>query len=72
LLAIQTESIIIPIGLRGTERVMPPDTWDFSLGQKIEAHVGAPIDASNYRIEEREALMQEVRTQILSLSQKLG
>lgn len=42
LLAIQTESIIIPIGLRGTEGAMPPDTWDFSLGQKLEAHVGYP------------------------------
>ena len=70
LLAIQTESIIIPIGLRGTERVMPPDTWDFSLGQKIEAHVGTHIDASNYSIEGCDTLMQEVRAQILSLSQK--
>jgi hypothetical protein len=42
------------------------------LGQKIEAHVGTPIDASNYSIEERDTLMQEVRAQILSLSQKPG
>jgi len=71
LLAIQTESIIIPIGLRGTERAMPPDTWDFSLGQKIEAYVGNPIDTANFGIEERDTLMQEVRTQILALSNKL-
>ena len=70
LLAIQTESIIIPIGLRGTEGAMPPDTWDFSLGQKLEAHVGTPIDTANFSIEERYTLMQEVRTQILALSKK--
>jgi len=70
LLAIQTESIIIPIGLRGTEGAMPPDTWDFSLGQKLEAHVGTPIDTANFSIEERDTLMQEVRTQILALSKK--
>ena len=70
LLAIQTESIIIPIGLRGTEGAMPPDTWDFSLGQKLEAHVGTPIDTANISIEERDNLMQEVRTQILALSKK--
>jgi len=70
LLAIQTESIIIPIGLRGTEGAMPPDTWDFRLGQKIEAHVGTPIDTANFSIEERDTLMQEVRTQILALSKK--
>lgn len=70
LLAIQTESIIIPIGLRGTEGAMPPDTWDFSLGQKFEAHVGTPIDTANFSIEERDTLMQEVRTQILALSKK--
>jgi len=71
LLAIQTESIIIPIGLRGTEGAMPPDTWDFSLGQKLEAQVGTPIDTANFSIEERDTLMQEVRTQILALSKKL-
>jgi 1-acyl-sn-glycerol-3-phosphate acyltransferase len=70
LLAIQTESIIIPIGLRGTEGAMPPDTWDFSLGQKLEAYVGTPIDTANFSIEERDTLMQEVRTQILALSKK--
>ncbi len=70
LLAIQTESIIIPIGLRGTEGAMPPDTWDFSLGQKLEAHVGTPIDSANFSIDERDTLMQEVRTQILALSKK--
>ena len=70
LLAIQTESIIIPIGLRGTEGAMPPDTWDFSLGQKLEAQVGTPIDTANFSIEERDTLMQEVRTQILALSKK--
>ena len=70
LLAIQTESIIIPIGLRGTEGAMHPDTWDFSLGQKLEAHVGTPIDTANFSIDERDTLMQEVRTQILALSKK--
>ena len=49
---------------------MPPATWDFSLGQKIEAHVGIPVDAANYSIEERDTLMQEVRSQILELSKK--
>ncbi|MBC8259385.1 MAG: 1-acyl-sn-glycerol-3-phosphate acyltransferase [SAR324 cluster bacterium] len=70
MLAIQTESIIIPVGIRGTERIMPPDSWDFSLGQKIEAHVGTPIDAANYSEAERDILMQEVRKQILSLAKK--
>ena len=70
LLAKQTDSIIIPVGLRGTERAMPPDTWDFSLGQKLEAHVGTPVDTKNYSSKDRDALMQEVRTQILTLSKK--
>jgi len=40
------------------------------LGQKLEAHVGTPIDTVNFSIEERDTLMQEVRTQILALSKK--
>lgn len=71
LLAIQTDSIIIPIGLRGTERMMPPDSTDFIRGQKIKSYVGTPIDASKYGINKRDELMNDVRSQILELSEKV-
>lgn len=47
-LALQTESIIIPVGIRGSGKILPPDTWDFHLGQKVEIHIGEPINPKDY------------------------
>ena len=68
MVALQTNAIIIPIGIRGTERVLPPDTWRSKIGEHVEVHIGKPIDTSNYTIEDRDALMADVRKQIHVLS----
>ena len=60
MLALQTGAIIIPVGIQGSETILPPDTFDFVLGRKIEVNIGEPIDASLYNIEQRDALMQNV------------
>ena len=67
MLALQTGAVIIPVGIRGSETILPPDTFDFVLGRKIEVYVGEPVDASLYKIEQRDALMQDVRQVIEGL-----
>ena len=62
--ALQTNAIIIPIGIRGTERVLPPDTWRSKIGEHVEVHIGKPIDTATYSIEDRDALMEKVRREI--------
>ncbi len=68
MLALQTGAIIIPVGIQGSETILPPDTFDFVLGRKIEVNIGEPIDASLYNIEQRDALMQNVRHAIEGLA----
>jgi len=68
MLALQTGAVIIPVGIKGSETILPPDTFDFVLGRKIEVHIGEPIDASLYNIEQRDALMQNVRHAIEGLT----
>ena len=67
MMALQTSAIIIPIGVRGTEKVLPADTWRSKLGEHVEVHIGKPIDTAGYSIEDRDALMDRVKEEINDL-----
>ncbi len=58
--AIQTKATIIPIGVRGAYDIIPARTFRFYLNQTAEVHVGDPIDASQFTLENKEALMSQV------------
>jgi 1-acyl-sn-glycerol-3-phosphate acyltransferase len=64
LLAIDAGAQIIPVGIRGSEKVLPPKTWDFFLDQKVDVHIGKPIDASAYTVERKDELIEAVRREI--------
>jgi len=66
-LAIDAGAMIIPVGIRGSQTVLPPKTWDFYLDQKVEIHIGKPIDASAYTIENKDGLIETVRREISAL-----
>ena len=48
ILAIQTEATIIPMGIRGSDKILPPDTWAFHANQKVEIHIGEPVNPKDY------------------------
>ena len=66
--AIQAKATIIPLGIRGAFNILPARTWRFNLGQHAEIHVGKPIDASQFTIENKDALIKEVREAIRTLA----
>ncbi len=65
-LAIQTGATIIPVSIIGTDQLLPAKTLQFRLGQKVEVHLGEPIDAKQYTLRERMQLLQRVRVAILA------
>lgn len=67
ILAIETGAQIIPVGIRGSEKVLPAKTWDFFLDQKVDIHIGKPIDASAYTLENKDALIEVVRRELSAL-----
>jgi 1-acyl-sn-glycerol-3-phosphate acyltransferase len=67
ILAIEAGAQIIPLGIRGSEKVLPPKTWEFFLNQEVDIHVGKPIDASAYTLENRDELVEVVRREISAL-----
>ncbi len=66
--AIQTGATIIPLGIRGANEVLPARSTRFNLNQPVEIHIGAPVDASLYTIENKDQLIQEVHQSLLKLT----
>ena len=68
LTAMDAKALIIPIGIRGANTVMPPKTWQLWLDQPAEVHIGEPIDTAEYSSKTRDELIERVRLSILELS----
>ncbi len=66
--AIEAGATIIPVGIQGTEKVMPPRKWEFCLDQEVSFNIGAPVDASAYTLEQRDELIEVVRAAIAELT----
>ena len=66
-MAIESGATIIPVGIQGSEKILPPKTFDFHIDQDVTFNIGAPIEASRYTLNEKEGLMEEVRQSILEL-----
>ena len=65
--AIQSQATIIPIGIRGANEILPARSFNLHLQQKAEIHIGSPIDASQFTIENRQELIQQTFTAIKEL-----
>lgn len=63
-LALQTGAIIVPIGIKGSAKIIPPDTFHFNLNQTVEIVLQPPIDANEYTLENRDVLIAAVRESI--------
>lgn len=57
--AIQSEAIIIPIGIRGANNILPARGFNIHLKQKAEIHIGKPIDASQFTLENKNELIAQ-------------
>ncbi|MEN6474595.1 MAG: lysophospholipid acyltransferase family protein [Syntrophaceae bacterium] len=67
IMAIESGATIIPVGIQGSQTVLPPKTWDFYLDQNIQINIGEQIEASRYTMEQKEQLLADVRSAIAGL-----
>ena len=65
--AIQAKAMIIPVGIRGANAILPARTHQLNLNQKPEVHIGKPIDASPFTLDNKEALIEQVFQSIKQL-----
>lgn len=65
--AIQTKATIIPIGVRGAYDILPSRTLKCFLNQNAEVHIGEPIDASKFTLDNKDELIQQTHAAIQAL-----
>jgi 1-acyl-sn-glycerol-3-phosphate acyltransferase len=71
-MAVESGATIVPMGIQGTENVLPPKTMDLIFDQEVRIEIGSPIEASRYTLENKEDLMEEVRAAIAALCGESG
>ncbi len=65
--AIQANATIIPIGIRGAFNILPARSFRINLNQNAEIHIGEPIQASQFTLENKEALIEQTYQSIKKL-----
>ncbi|MDP3268226.1 MAG: lysophospholipid acyltransferase family protein [Legionella sp.] len=65
--AIEAKATIIPIGIRGAFNILPAKTLHFNLHEKAEIHIGKPIDAAQFTIENKDDLINQTYQAIKEL-----
>ncbi len=65
--AIQAGAVIIPMGIRGANNILPARTHQFNLNQEVEVHIGQPVDASKFTLENKEVLIEQVYQEMKQL-----
>ena len=65
--AIQAKATIIPIGIRGAFNILPGKTFNIHLKQKAEIHIGQPIDAAQFTLDNKEELIAQTYQAIRQL-----
>lgn len=60
IMAIEAGATIIPVGIQGSQSVLRPKTMDFFLNQKVTITIGSPIETSQYTMEQKDRLIEDV------------
>jgi 1-acyl-sn-glycerol-3-phosphate acyltransferase len=70
-LAAELEAQIIPVGIIGTNRILPTGKLMPFLNEPTEIHLGEPIDAGKFNTPElQEVLLNKVHEEVLRLSSR--
>jgi 1-acyl-sn-glycerol-3-phosphate acyltransferase len=65
--AIHAKAMIIPIGIRGAYEILPAKTFQLNINQTAEVHIGDPIDASQFTLDNKDELIAQVFHSIKTL-----
>ena len=64
IMAIELGALIVPISIKNANKVLPPNSYNYSINEHVILTVGNFIDTSKLNIEDRDEIIAQVRTQI--------
>lgn len=67
MLAIETNTRILPVAIRGTEQILPADAALIRKGARVTVDFGEPVDASAFGLGKRNELIDVVRRSMESM-----
>jgi len=66
-LAIDTNAQIIPVAIKGLDKVLPSNSYDLIINGQVEIEIGEPIDSAGYDKKSCNELIQITRNAMLEL-----
>lgn len=63
-LALDAQAVIVPVAIVGSNKILPPGTFDISLDETVEMHICKPIDTLNYSLQNLPKLMKDTEAEI--------
>lgn len=67
LLALKSGLPIVPVGIRGTRDIQPPESFAIRPG-RVEVHYGAPVSVAGLELRGKNALVDAVRQRVAELA----
>lgn len=68
MLAISTGATIIPVGIKGSGKILPPKTLHFGVGENVVINIGEPIATAGFTAKDVRKLMLVVENSIHRLA----
>ncbi|MCP4413763.1 MAG: 1-acyl-sn-glycerol-3-phosphate acyltransferase [Gammaproteobacteria bacterium] len=69
-LAIETNAIIVPIIIRGIEKILPSNTYKLTINGEVDVTIGKAFNAIDFSLNNRKKLMESVRSEMLNILEK--
>jgi len=66
-LAQETNAIIIPLVIKGVDKILPSNSYRLTINGEVDVTIGKEFDAAEYTRGERSQLMQQVRNEMLRI-----
>jgi len=63
-IALDTEAIIIPVTIIGSNKILPTKTFDLSFDEEVKIHIGKPIDTMQYQLKDMKKLIADTESEI--------
>lgn len=61
LLALETKATIVPIFIKGSEKILPAKKLQFGLNQQVDIYINKPIDMTNVNVKDLRQVMQNMQ-----------